>query len=73
MIPLCPKGTRKSPCAGPVAAVLCCEEGAPPLGQRVTCARLFERCEAHGGLAGARRSLSAHRGVYHPGEKGDER
>jgi len=71
MTPRCPKGTRKSPCAGEVSVVECDAIWRPPINE--TCGQKYARCQAHGGLAGAKRSLKSHRGVYHPGEKGDER
>jgi len=73
MTPRCPKGTRKRPCAGEVAEATCHEVGDRYHGPREWCGKTFDRCQAHGGEAGARRSLQSHRGVYHPREKGDER
>ena len=58
----CPKHTRKSPCSGEVAGLIC---GEPDRRDR-PCTDRFLRCDAHGGAAGAARSLKSHRGVYHP-------
>ena len=30
------------------------------------CGKVYVRCKAHGGMAGAGRSLHSHRGLYHP-------
>ena len=59
----CPKHTRKSPCSGEVAEVLCPDCLAPGVDGWTAA---FRRCEAHGGAAGAARSLKSHRSVYHP-------
>ena len=54
----CPKHTRAKPCGGAVETVVCGYDG--------FCAATAVRCEKHGGWAGARRSLAAHRGLWHP-------
>lgn len=51
---VCDKFSR-SVCGLVVATVVCSDCGVD-----------YARCEAHGGEAGARRSLKSHRGLYHP-------
>jgi len=46
--------------AEPGSAVLCFD-----------CGKTYRRCQKHGGLMGARRSLHSHRALYHP--KGETR
>lgn len=60
---LCPKHTRAKPCAGEVAVVVC---ECPPRATGLPCPDTYRRCAAHGGEAGARRSLASHRAIYHP-------
>ena len=62
----CPKNTRKSPCAGEVATVECAEDVGRS--EYKGCGNKYARCEAHGGIEGARRSLGSHKGIYHPKE-----
>lgn len=54
--------------ASPIA---CCKRGCRERAVRpgafcVDCGERYHRCEAHGGEAGARRSLHSHRGLHHP-------
>ena len=66
-VKLCPKYTKASPCSGSVVVIECTEDVGRS--EYKACGEKYDRCEAHGGLPGARRSLKSHRGIYHPAER----
>lgn len=72
----CDKHTAKSPCEGEVSTVVCLavqpelrnvKTGLQVIPPR-PCEKKFTRCHRHGGAAGAQRSLTGHRTMYHPKE-----